>query len=65
MEDTGSQCKKKMLATEESGVWIRFIIRAELLPGQKMGDLEDEATQLCNIIGKSIVTAKQNADKHK
>ena len=47
----------------ESRVWIRFIIRAELLPAPKMGDLEDEATQLCNIIGKSIVTAKENAAK--
>jgi hypothetical protein len=25
-----------------------------------MADLEDFSTQLCNIIGKSIVTAKQN-----
>ena len=37
----------------ESRVWIRFIIRAQLLPAQKMGDNEDEATQLCHIIGKS------------
>ena len=44
----------------ESRGWIRFIIQAELLPGKKMGDLEDEATQLCNIIAKSIVTAKEN-----
>ena len=47
----------------ESRVWIRFIIRAELLPAPKMGNLEDEATQLCNIIGKSIVTAKENMVK--
>ena len=47
----------------ESRVWIRFIIKAELLPAQKMVDLEDEATQLCNIVGKSIVTAKENANQ--
>ena len=28
----------------ESRVWIRFIIRAELLSAKKMGDLEDECT---------------------
>ena len=45
----------------ESRGFIRFIIKAQLLPAQKMVGLEDEANQLCNIIGKSIVTAKQNA----
>ena len=49
----------------ESRVFLRFIIRAELLPAQKMGDLDSEVTQLCNIIGKSIVTAKDNAVKKK
>jgi len=29
---------------KESRVWIRFIIRAQLIPEQKMGDNEDEAT---------------------
>ena len=43
----------------ESRGWIRFIIKAELLPERKLADLEDEATQLCNIIGQSIVTAKK------
>jgi len=44
----------------ESRVWIQLIIRANLLKKEQMADLEDEATQLMNIIGKSIVTAKQN-----
>ena len=30
-----------------------------------MEGLEDESTQLCNIIGKSIVTAKENAALNK
>jgi four helix bundle protein len=46
----------------ESRVWIRLIVKASLLGEGKMADLEDEATQLCNIIAKSIVTAKQNAN---
>ena len=28
-----------------------------------MGELLDECSQLCNIIGRSIVTAKQNRKK--
>lgn len=46
----------------ESRVWIRLIVKANLLSAGKMEDLEDESTQLCNIIAKSIVTAKQNAN---
>ena len=45
---------------KESRGWIRFIIKAKLLPAQKMVDVEDEATQLSNIIAKSIVTTKEN-----
>jgi four helix bundle protein len=46
----------------ESRVWLRLIVKAELLGERNMADLEDESTQLCNIIAKSIVTAKQNAN---
>ena len=56
----------------ESRVWIRLIVKANLLAAEKMADLENESTQLCkkqptpsaygNIIAKSIVTAKQNAN---
>jgi len=42
----------------ESRCWIRLIIRADLLPKKRLDMLLDECTQLCNIVGKSIVTAK-------
>ncbi len=44
----------------ESRFWIRFIIKADLLPEARMADLLEECTQLCKIIGQSIVTAKAN-----
>ena len=44
----------------ESRTWIKLIIRANLLPEPRMFELFDEVNQLCNIIGKSIVTAKAN-----
>lgn len=47
----------------ESRVWIRLIIKAGLLPENRMADLLDESNQLCNIIAQSIVTAKSNAAK--
>lgn len=47
----------------ESRSWIRLIIKAELLPVSRMNDLRDECEQLCNIIGKSVVTARQNRVK--
>ncbi len=34
------------------------MIKSELLSESQMASLQDECTQLCNIIGKSIVTAK-------
>src|SRR5438874_3083060 len=42
----------------ETRSWIRYIIRAELLPEARMAGLLDESNQLCNIIGQSTVTAK-------
>jgi four helix bundle protein len=52
---------KLMIALKElreSRCWIRIMIKAELLPEQRLAELLDEATQLCNIIGQSVVTAK-------
>lgn len=42
----------------ESRVWIRLIVKSELIPGQRLELLEDECDQLCKIIAKSLVTAK-------
>src|SRR2546421_3521341 len=44
----------------ESRCWIRLIIKTEMLPEHRMGELLDECIQLCNIIGQSIVTTKEN-----
>ena len=44
----------------ESHFWLRLIIRAELLPQKKMVQLLDECDQLCRIIAKSIITAKED-----
>ena len=44
----------------ESRTWLRLIVEAKLLPDAKIELLLGEATQLCSIIGKSIVTAKAN-----
>jgi four helix bundle protein len=44
----------------ESRCWLRLIIKAELLPEQRLTDLHDEACQLSNIIAQSIVTTKGN-----
>lgn len=52
-----SICLKEL---RESRCWIRLIIKTEMLPEHKMGELLDECNQLCNIIARSIVTTKQN-----
>jgi four helix bundle protein len=47
----------------ESRSWIKLIVKADLLPESRMAPLLDEAQQLCNIVGKSIVTAKANQEQ--
>jgi len=45
----------------ESRGWLGFIVRAKLLPQNKIGELRDESTELCNILAQSIVTAKNQS----
>ncbi len=44
----------------ESSVWIRLIVKSELIPEQRLELLRDECDQLCKIIAKSLVTTKSN-----
>src|SRR5262245_54137611 len=44
----------------ESQYWLRLIGRAALLPQTRLAKLLDECEQLSKIIGKSIVTAREN-----
>lgn len=44
----------------ESHIWIRMIIKSELIPEQRLEMLRDECDQLCRVIAKSLVTAKSN-----
>jgi four helix bundle protein len=56
-----SICLKEL---RESRCWIRLIIKTEMLTKHKMVDLLDECNQVCNIIGRSIVTAKGSKRKN-
>ena len=49
-------CLKEL---RECRCWTKLIIRTELLPQHRMSELLDECEQLCNIIGRSVVTAKR------
>jgi four helix bundle protein len=55
-----SICLKEL---RESSCWIRLIIKTEMLPEHRMGELLDECNQLCKIIAQSIVTAKEKKEK--
>src|SRR5215217_3614506 len=44
----------------ESHVWLMLITEAKLLPKQRLNELTDECDQSARIIGRSILTAKQN-----
>jgi four helix bundle protein len=55
-------CLKEL---RESVCWLRLIDKGGLLPESQVRPLIGEATQLCNIFGQSIVTAKQRAANKK
>ena len=55
-------CLKEL---RECRFWIRLIIKTELLPDAKVANLLDECTQFCNIIGQSVLTAKENRRREK
>src|SRR5436309_15617087 len=57
-----SICLKEL---RESRSWIRLIIKTEMLPEHRMGELLDESSQLCNMIAQSIVTAKEGKEKER
>ncbi len=42
----------------ETSYWLRLIVKVKLLPAKRLPALIDETTQLCNIFGQSIATAK-------
>ena len=44
----------------ETRIWLRLIIKAELLPSKRLNVLLDECEQLNNIIARSLITAKSN-----
>ena len=44
----------------ESSVWIRMIIRADLMKEELLSDLLDENQQLCRILNATIKTTKAN-----
>lgn len=52
-----SICLKEL---RESHCWLQLIVKADLLPEQRLTDLLDECKQLANIMAKSIVTTKSN-----
>lgn len=46
----------------ESRIWLKILIRADLLPANRLESLLDECNQLCRIISTSIHTARQSTN---
>jgi len=47
----------------ETRYWLRFLIRAELLPKTRLDDLVQECDELSKILAKSILTARSNLNR--
>ena len=46
---------KELVETEG---WLKFIVIAELLPQEQIGNLRDECSQLCRILSSSVKTSR-------
>jgi four helix bundle protein len=44
----------------ETPIWLRLIVKTELLPLPRLTEVIDECEQLNNIVGRSLITAKSN-----
>src|SRR4051794_5654999 len=55
-------CLKEL---RESRLWLRLIVKTGLLPASEVAALLDECGQLSNILGRSLVTAKNNSGRIK
>jgi four helix bundle protein len=47
----------------ESHAWLQLIVRARLLPEERMAGIVDECLQLVHIFAASVATAKRNVAK--
>jgi hypothetical protein len=47
----------------ETRYWLKYIVRAELLPEQRMTEFITESDELCRILGASVATADANRDE--
>ena len=45
----------------ETRVWLKIIVRSELMSANLMEPILDECEQLCRVIGKSITTSQAKA----
>jgi four helix bundle protein len=45
---------------KESRCWLRMVMKGRLLSATRLAPLIDECEQLCNILARSILTAKSN-----
>jgi four helix bundle protein len=44
----------------ETRIWLRLIVKTELLPLPRLAEVIDACEQLNNIVGRSLITAKSN-----
>lgn len=50
-------CLKEL---NESRIWLRILMGANLVKTNRLDDLHQECTELCRVFGASIETAKKN-----
>ena len=60
-ESKADFCHKHQVALKEareSNYWLRLLVRAEVVPDERLGTLVDESDQLRAILSKAVATSK-------
>lgn len=58
-KDFAHKLRISLKELRETKYWLRYCVKAGLLPDNRLTDLVDECSELIRILGKSISTAKQ------
>ncbi len=67
-EAQGAQSKADFIAkmsiahkeTLETAYWLHLLVKADIVPTEKMADLQDETQQIRKILSSILITSKQN-----
>lgn len=60
-----SKCLIALKEARETRYWLRLLAAADVLPAERLTDLQSEVEEVSRILGAIVVSAKRNLNKEK